>query len=334
MANIQKLNANYFVDGTTALNAANLNPVIAKINEIIEKVNGDSPSPTPSVTAPTIYVRDLAVIMTAESGATIYYTTDGSTPTSSSTPYTNAFTYGSNCPIKAIAVKNGVSSSVSSASFTYNDDTGNDARQPQIVIENKKLIAISNGLEAQLKYSIDGATYVNYTEPVDLTGACNIHLRTYTTSPETGTATITRTAGINFDNSNNTYVTIPHEGTASRRITAADSDDTQLSMHASSGCAFAIFPIISGKSYLFEAVNNDTASAYYGYINEIPADLTVSTIVGKMPSQPTVTAETLQTINITAENYAYILCCAKGIGTGGDTYANNPLGFTFAEIIG
>ena len=40
MTDIQKLSYPYFTDNTTALNATNLNPIIAKLNEVIDKVNG------------------------------------------------------------------------------------------------------------------------------------------------------------------------------------------------------------------------------------------------------------------------------------------------------
>jgi hypothetical protein len=56
--------------------------------------------------------------MSAESGATIYYTTDGSVPTSSSTQYTEALTLSDTTTVKAIAVKDGTSSSVASKTFT------------------------------------------------------------------------------------------------------------------------------------------------------------------------------------------------------------------------
>lgn len=49
MANIQKLTYPYFTDGSTQLNAQNLNPIIAKLNEMIEAINsGVTPTPTPT----------------------------------------------------------------------------------------------------------------------------------------------------------------------------------------------------------------------------------------------------------------------------------------------
>ena len=44
MADIQKLTYPYFTDGSTQLKAANLNPIIAKMNEMIEAINSGSGS--------------------------------------------------------------------------------------------------------------------------------------------------------------------------------------------------------------------------------------------------------------------------------------------------
>lgn len=118
MADIQKLTTPYFVDGTTQLNAANLNPIIAKINEVIDKVNGGV-TPT-AVATPVISISGTtATITCSTSGATIYYTTNGNTPTTSSTQYSSPITLSDACTIKAIAVKSGMSnSSVASKSYS------------------------------------------------------------------------------------------------------------------------------------------------------------------------------------------------------------------------
>ena len=60
------------------------------------------------------------VIASATSGATVHYTTDGSTPTESSTVYENPVTVSSNQTIKAIATKyNYSNSSVGSATYLF-----------------------------------------------------------------------------------------------------------------------------------------------------------------------------------------------------------------------
>lgn len=131
MANIQKLTYPYFTDGTTQLNAANLNPIIAKLNEVIDQVNsGVSPTPTQTVATPTISISGTtATISCSTSGATIYYTTNGNTPTTSSTQYSSPITLSGACTIKAIAVKSGMNnSSVASQPYTPAASYDSDAQ--------------------------------------------------------------------------------------------------------------------------------------------------------------------------------------------------------------
>ena len=65
-------------------------------------------------------------ISTTTSGATIYYTTNGSTPTTSSTVYNGAIAVSNNMTIKAIAVKDGVSSTVATASYVISSGGNNN----------------------------------------------------------------------------------------------------------------------------------------------------------------------------------------------------------------
>lgn len=85
-----------------------------------------SPSPTPSVSAPVLsgttpFTETTQVSMSAESGAQIRYTTDGSTPTSSSTQYSSPITLSATTTVKAIAIKDGVSSDVTTQQFVKSD---------------------------------------------------------------------------------------------------------------------------------------------------------------------------------------------------------------------
>lgn len=65
-------------------------------------------------------------ISTTTSGVTIYYTTNGSTPTTNSSVYTGAITVSANMTIKAIAVKDGVSSTVATASYIISSGGNNN----------------------------------------------------------------------------------------------------------------------------------------------------------------------------------------------------------------
>lgn len=71
-----------------------------------------NPSGT-SVTAETL------VSLTGPWGASLYYTTDGTTPTSASIPYSSPLLVASTVTLKALAIREGVSSPVSTTSFTW-----------------------------------------------------------------------------------------------------------------------------------------------------------------------------------------------------------------------
>ena len=87
--------------------------------EIIE--DEDAPeSPTFSPAAGIYTSVQNVEISCATEGTTIYYTTGNSTPTDASTPYTEAIRVGETTTINAIAIKNGISSSIASATFTIN----------------------------------------------------------------------------------------------------------------------------------------------------------------------------------------------------------------------
>ena len=91
--------------------------------------NSGSGSMTPSVTAPTIsgetqFTETTQVSISGPAGAEIRYTTDGSTPTAESTLYSEPFTLSDTATVKAIAIKDGVSSQVSTKSFTKGSGGG------------------------------------------------------------------------------------------------------------------------------------------------------------------------------------------------------------------
>lgn len=93
-------------------------------NYIIQLNNVNAPvisgNPYNDVFKPTTTVS-----ITGPNNARIYYTIDGSTPTTSSTLYTESFTIDDTTTVKAIAVYLGVSSDVTTKTFTLtNGETG------------------------------------------------------------------------------------------------------------------------------------------------------------------------------------------------------------------
>ncbi len=74
-------------------------------------------APTFSPAGGTYTSAQNVTISTTTAGATIYYTTDGSTPSSNSAVYSAPIAVSSYTVVKAIAVKDGVSSSVATATY-------------------------------------------------------------------------------------------------------------------------------------------------------------------------------------------------------------------------
>ncbi len=98
----------YEVDGCSA-RVRKVSPPTAAATPVISLANGS-------------YVGSQSVTITdATAGATIYYTTDGTTPTTSSTAYSGAITVAQSENLRAIAFASGyVASAVASATYTIN----------------------------------------------------------------------------------------------------------------------------------------------------------------------------------------------------------------------
>lgn len=122
------------------------------------------PAPTFSPAAGSISVGGQVSISDSDANATMYYTVDGSTPTSSSTHYSGPITLSvaGSQTIKAIAVDSGTSSSISSATYTV---TASATPAPTFspasggAITTGQPVTISDtDAKASIYYTIDGST--------------------------------------------------------------------------------------------------------------------------------------------------------------------------------
>ena len=76
----------------------------------------------PTISGANPFTESTEVTMSGPEDAEIYYTTDGSTPSAQSTLYEGGFTLSDTTTVKAIAIKNGESSEVSTKLFTKGTD--------------------------------------------------------------------------------------------------------------------------------------------------------------------------------------------------------------------
>ena len=101
-------------------------------NGSTESGNNGSSSGTQALAAPVIsgntpFAETTTVSMSGPDGAEIHYTTDGSSPTAQSQLYSEPFTLSASANVKAIAIKDGNSSQVSTKDFTKtNGGVSND----------------------------------------------------------------------------------------------------------------------------------------------------------------------------------------------------------------
>ena len=116
-------------NGTTDSGSQNSGSQSGSGSENTGSEQGGSSQQQNTLAKPTIYgvtpfTESTEVTMSGPEDAEIYYTTDGSTPTAQSTLYEGGFTLSDTTTVKAIAIKNGESSEVSTRLFSKG--TGGD----------------------------------------------------------------------------------------------------------------------------------------------------------------------------------------------------------------
>ena len=84
-----------------------------------------------SVSAPTFsgatqFTESTQVTMSGPAGASIFYTVDGSTPTDQSLEYEEPITLSATTTVKALAIKDGISSAVTSRTYSKVEGGGDD----------------------------------------------------------------------------------------------------------------------------------------------------------------------------------------------------------------
>ncbi len=166
-------------------------------------------------------------LATTTAGATIYYTTDGNTPTSSSTEYTGSFDLATSpTTVKAIAIRYGHSSMVATETFQI------QLAAPEITVSNSGLATITAEAGATIHYTTDGSTPTasspTYSAPVQLT------------NPQTIMAIAVRTNYLTSAAAMADFIT---QGVAGGKVILDDREDHTWTYYA------GVDPAIDGGNY-------------------------------------------------------------------------------------
>lgn len=117
-------------------------------------------TPTVSPAGGTYTSNESVTLSTTTSGATIYYTTNGSTPTTSSATYSSPLSISNTTTLKAIAIKSGmIDSTVMSETFTISNDSNNNNNSNSNSNNNSNNSDKNNTTTPQVTASISTLNY-------------------------------------------------------------------------------------------------------------------------------------------------------------------------------
>ena len=226
-----KYTAPFTLTATTTINAiatatGSLPSAVATATFTLEPLAATptfSPAPGTYATAQHVTLSD------ATSGATIYYTTNGTTPTTSSTKYTGAITVSATTTIEAIAAATGSSNSeVAGATYTIETPAATPTFSPAAgTYTSAQQVTISDSTsDASIFYTTNGATPT--TSSTQYTGAITVSATTTIKAIATATGSLTSavaTVAYTIETPAATPVFSPAAGTytSEQHVTITDS---------------------------------------------------------------------------------------------------------------
>ncbi len=257
-------------------------------------------SPTFSPIGGTYFSAQSVTLSDATSGASIYYTLDGTTPTASSTLYSSPIAVSASETVKAVAILNGVPSPVANAAYTISSGavgygsgftagglslngtaalSGNKLRltngatyQAASAFSNSPVSvqSFTNDFTFQITNpSADGLMFVLQDQGLSALGGIGIDL-----GYGNGASGIQRSVGIKFDIYNNDGEGINSTGLYinGARPTAPATDLTSSGVNLHSGNPFHVHMVYNGSTLAVTITDTVTsATATQNYTVNIPS---------------------------------------------------------------
>jgi len=292
-------------------------------------------TPAFSLTAGTYTGTQTVTISDSTSGSTIYYTTNGATPTTSSTKYTGAITVSATETLKALATATGdTNSAVATAAYTIVTPTPTFSPVAGSYGSSQTVTIIDANSAATIYYTTNGATPT--TSSTKYTGAITV------SATETLKALATATGDTNSTVATAVYTLVTPTPTfslaggsyfGSQTITISDSNSAATIYYTTNGTT----PTTSSTKYTsaITVSSSETLEALAvitGYTNSAVATVTytITTTPGTLSiylsppgSQSTTVAgavtETFDALATGIHTSAYVSTAGIGTYTGSST---------------
>jgi hypothetical protein len=217
--------------------------------------SGNNPPPAPIVTpaSGTYTTAQSVTLADAASGAIIYYTVDGSTPSAASPAYTGPITVSNSVTLKAVAVLAGLTSAISSCSYVINGPPSPTFTPTPGNYTTPQSVTLSDtDSKAAIYYTVDGSTPSAsshlYSTPLNISASTSVRAiainGTVTSQIVTGTYNF---PGLSISPASLSFGDVSVGGSASQSITLASNGASPLTVSGAtvSGSGFSL----SGASF-------------------------------------------------------------------------------------